>query len=73
MALVVGHGREDGEFGVGAVAGDRHDGGDVAAAVAVVGGGPDCDDRLFGEVELVVFGCVSFVGTVVWGNGKGGI
>lgn len=52
VALVVGDGREDGELGVEVAAADRHDGGDVAAAVAVVGGGPDGDDGFLGEVEL---------------------
>ena len=60
VALVVGHGREDGEAGAGVEAavgrggGHRHDGGHVAAAVAVVGGGPDGDDGFGGEVELFV-------------------
>lgn len=51
MALVVGHGREDAELCV-EVAAHRHDGGDVAAAVAVVGCRPNSDDGLFGEVVL---------------------
>lgn len=51
VALVVGHGREDAELCV-EVAAHRHDGGDVAAAVAVVGCRPDSDDGLFGEVVL---------------------
>jgi hypothetical protein len=60
VALVVGDGREDGEFCVKlsgggiAGAGDGHDGRDVAAAVAVVGRRPDCDDGFGGEVELSV-------------------
>lgn len=52
VALVVGDGREDGKLGVEVAAADRHDGGDVAAAVAVVGRGPDGDDGFLGEVEL---------------------
>ena len=70
MALVVGDGGEDGEFGaaVVAAAADRHDGGDVAAAVAVVGGGPDGDDRFGGEVELYFVRGWSVTG----GEGEGG-
>lgn len=50
-ALILGDGAEDAEFGVEVFA-DVHDGGYVAAAVAVVGSGPDGHDGLLGEVVL---------------------
>ena len=50
-ALIVGHGGEDGEAGVEVFA-EVHDGGDVAAAVAVVWGAPYCDDGFVFEVPL---------------------
>jgi hypothetical protein len=50
-ALVLGDGAEDAEFGVEVFA-NVHDGGYVAAAVAVVGSGPDGHDGLLGEVVL---------------------
>jgi len=50
-ALVVGHGREDREAWVQVLA-EVHDGGDVAAAVAVVGSAPYCDDGFIFEVPL---------------------
>lgn len=51
MALVVGDGGEDAELGA-MVTVNSHDGGHVAAAVAVVGGGPDSDDGFFGKMIL---------------------
>jgi len=51
MALVVRDGGEDAELGA-MVTVDGHNGGHVTAAVAIVGGRPDCDDRFFGEVVL---------------------
>ncbi|KAJ8106556.1 hypothetical protein OPT61_g9452 [Boeremia exigua] len=51
-AAVVRDGAEDLELLL-EVLGQVHDGGDVAAAVAVVGGGPDGDDVLVLEVVLV--------------------
>ena len=50
-ALVVGHGGEDVEAGLEVLA-EVHDGGDVAAAVAVVGGTPHGDDGFILEVPL---------------------
>ena len=52
-ALVVRNGAEDGEAGVEVFA-EVHDGGDVAAAVAVVWGGPDSDDGFVVKVPLFV-------------------
>jgi len=49
--LVVRHGREDREAWVQVLA-KVHDGGDVAAAVAVVWGTPHCDDGFVFEVPL---------------------
>jgi len=49
--LVVGHGREDREAWIEVLA-EVHDGGDVAAAVAVVRSAPDCDDGFVFEVPL---------------------
>jgi hypothetical protein len=51
VSLIVGNGREDAEFGVEGLV-HRHDGCDIAAAVAVVWCGPDCHYRLLCEVEL---------------------
>ena len=48
---MLGHGGEDGEFGLQVLA-DVHDGCDVTAAVAVVGSGPDGDDGFVLEMEL---------------------
>ena len=50
-ALVIRHGAEDGEAWVQVFA-EIHDGGDVAAAVAVVGSGPDCYDGFVVKVPL---------------------
>ena len=50
-AAVVGHGAEDLELLLQVLA-QIHNRGDVAAAVAVVGRGPDCDDVLVLEVVL---------------------
>lgn len=50
-ALVVGHGGEDREAGVEVFA-EVHDGGDVTAAVAVIGGAPYRNDRFVFEVPL---------------------
>jgi hypothetical protein len=51
---VIRHGAEDFEVRLEIFA-ERHDGGDVAAAVAVVGRRPDGDDFLRLEVVLVAF------------------
>ena len=50
-ALVLGHGGEDGEARVEVLV-QVHDGGDVAAAVAVVGRGPDRHDGFVFEMPL---------------------
>lgn len=50
-AAVVGDGAEDLEFLLEVLA-EVHDGGDVAAAIAVVGCGPDGDDVFVFEVVL---------------------
>lgn len=52
-ALVLWYGREDAEFGL-EILSDVHDGCDVTAAVAVIRGGPDSDDRFLWEVVLVL-------------------
>lgn len=51
MAIFFGNGGEYGEFGI-QVLSKVHDGGDVAAAVAVVGSTPDGDDGLVFKVPL---------------------
>ena len=51
LDIVIWDGGEDLEGGLEVLV-DLHDGGDVAAAVAVVGRGPDGDDILLGEVVL---------------------
>ena len=51
MALILGNGTEDAEFG-GQILADVHDGCNIAAAVAVVGSGPDGDNGLVLEVVL---------------------
>lgn len=53
-AAVIRHGAEDLELGLQVFA-EVHDGSDVAAAVAVVGGGPHGDDVFVFEVVLVAF------------------
>lgn len=54
---VIGHGAEDLERGL-QVLFQIHDGSDVAAAVAVVGRGPDRDNILVFEVVLWHVSCV---------------
>lgn len=49
---MIRHGAEDFEVGLEVLA-ERHDGGHIATAVAVVGRGPDGDDLLRLEVVLV--------------------
>jgi len=51
---VIGHSGEDRKVRLEVLA-QRHDAGDVSAAVAVVRGGPDGDDVLVLEVVLVAF------------------
>ena len=51
VTLVLRNGREDGEFGVEVFA-QVHDGGDITAAVAIIGRAPDRDDRLVFEMPL---------------------
>lgn len=51
MTVSLGNGGEYGEFRV-QVLSKVHDGGDVTAAVAVVGSTPDGDDGLVFEVPL---------------------
>jgi hypothetical protein len=50
-ALIFGNSAEDAKFGV-EIFTDVHDGCNITAAVAVVGGGPDGDNRLLGEMIL---------------------
>ena len=49
--LILGNGTEDAELGVEILT-DVHDGCNITTAVAVVGSGPDGDNRLLGEVIL---------------------
>ena len=51
VAVPLGNGRENGELRL-QVRSKVHDGGDVAAAVAVIGSAPDGDDGLVFEVPL---------------------
>jgi len=51
VALLVGNGGEDTKSGI-QILFHRHDGGNVAATVAVVRGRPHCDDRVLWEVVL---------------------
>lgn len=53
MAIFLGNGREYGEFWL-QVLSKVHYGGNVAAAVAIVGSAPDGHDRLVFEVPLYV-------------------
>ena len=50
-ALIVGHGGEDVEAGLEVFA-EVHDGGDVTAAVAVIGGAPHGDNGFILEMPL---------------------
>ena len=51
MSIALGYGGEDGEFGIEIFV-EIHDGGDVAAPVAVVGRAPDGDDGFVFEMPL---------------------
>ena len=51
VTVSLGNGRENGELWL-QVRSKVHDGGDVAAAVAVIGGAPDGDDGLVFKVPL---------------------
>ncbi len=53
VSLVVGDGGKYTEPAV-QVCIDCHDRRNVAASVAVVGRGPDCHDRLLGEMKLIL-------------------
>ena len=53
MTISFGNGGEDCEFWFEVFV-EVHDGGDVAAAVAVVGGAPDGDDGFVFKVPLCV-------------------
>jgi hypothetical protein len=52
VSHVIGNSREDTELGVEILV-NGHDGCNVTTAVAVVGGGPDSDDGVLGEVILL--------------------